>query len=293
TTSLTFTKPQLSQNAFKTDSFSYNCTTAGNHTIASTADSANKITEVTKLNNNASLTIACAIAPDLSSVLYAPYAVTVGKMAYAPIGSSINVTENTWNYGLAPSPASTTSVLYDGASRTFAKPALQPRGGSTSSFSYACASAGARFINSTADYNNAIAETNETNNADWLAVNCTTGLPDLLSSLTVPNTIFSNGAFYAKFGSTVTVVETTWNTGPSPAGASVTRASLPPRKAGGQSQTLYFNKPALAPGRGYSTPGYFYCGASFYTASATADYNNRVVEGNEGNNFNTITILCV
>ena len=152
----------------------------------------------------------------------------------------------------------------------------------TVSFNWIPTLTGLRTINATADVNNAITESNETNNNITQQVTVgTTGLPDLsVSNLVVPSN--------PQIGTTYPVTFTVTNSGSANAGSFVvslmdgtisigqqTITSL----ASGQSTTVSFNwTPTLT---------------GLRTINATADVNNAITESNETNNNITqqVTVL--
>lgn len=205
-----------------------------------------------------------------------------------------NITESISNIGLAKAGLSYTLFTVDNYSNLLAVEPLLPEYSRTYSYTYTCTSNSVHYFSSAADYNNSIAEVSKENNNASLTLTCVNAYPDLIANLTVLNATLVNGVFNAKKGRTVSVLETTSNTGASPSPRSTTQVNLPPSSISGAFRNTTYAVPALAPNAAYSVMGRFYCGGNgVFLLNTTANYNNKVVESRKDNNFFQIQVRCV
>ena len=196
-------------------------TVTGTYYVIAKADSAGAIAE-TNESNNSKFSGAMRIGPDFDMD---SFTVPAG----AGEGATVSVTDTTKNIGSVSAPASRTAIYFSanaildagdtllGSRAVAAIPAGGTNAGSTSVQIPEDTATGTWFLFAKADANEEVAETSETNNASF-ATAIKIG-PDLtMSGLTAPAT--------AAAGTTISVTETTRNTGGGNAAASTTRFYL-------------------------------------------------------------------
>jgi subtilase family serine protease len=210
-------------------------------------------------------------------------------------GDSISVTDTTANGGQSGAAGPSTTAFYLSTNNTLSTSQdillgtrtvgaiLSGRNDSaTTILQIPLGTSGTYWVFALADANNVVAESNETNNAT--AQRITIGPPDLVvSSLVVPTS--------ATRGATITVTDTTKNSGQGLAAASATRFYLSPTAALGPGAALLSGSRlvgALPPGATSSgstgltidagtAPGVYYL-------IAVADGDSAVAEASETNN---------
>jgi subtilase family serine protease len=264
----------------------------GTYYIIAKADTGGTLTESNTINN-VRFSGAIRIGPDLAVASFK------GIPVVAAPGTTVTVTDITQNQGSSPVGASTTgyyfsaNALLDAGDMLVGSrqvPDLLPGGSTTWSTAVqipATATTGTYYLFAKADLNGAVVESSEANNASpALAIRVG---PDLsITAVTFP----ANPAA----GSTITVNDTTANTGGGSAGASTTRfflsvnLALDPTDAALGSR----NVPALAAGAtdAGSTSVVIPPGTApgSYWLIAVADSTNAVVETSETNNPRVVFI---
>ncbi len=266
-------------------------TCTGTYYIIAVADADNAVLETNEANNTKNKSI--KIGADLIvSALTAPLIVSSGQV--------ISVNDITKNSGGCIAGASTTK-LYWSANATYdagdtylasrAVPSLAAgaaNAGSTSVTVPAGASIGTYYIIARADADNAVSETSETNNNKGKSIKIG---PDLIvSALTVPTS--------AARGSTISIKDTTKNSGGDTAGASTTKIYLSTNTTYDAGDAYLASRaiPSLAAGTtsGENTSVIIPSGITTgtYYIIARADADNVVTEANENNNnmYKKITI---
>jgi subtilase family serine protease len=265
-------------------------TSPGTYYIIAKADAQAVIPETNEGNNTRSDTI--SIGPDLTiSSVTAP--------ASSGAGLTITIGDTTRNSGGGATAASTTSLYLStntalDASDTLlgsrSVPALNANASSSGTIPVtipAGTTPGTYYIIAKADASAAVAETSEANNtgSDTLLLG-----PDLtITSVTAPAT---SGA-----GLTITIGDTTMNSGGGAAAASTTSLYLSTNTALDASDTLLGSRsvPALAPNASSSgtIPVTIPAGTSpgTYYIIARADAQAVIPETNEGNNTGSDTII--
>ena len=257
----------------------------GTHSIIAVADATSVVTETLETNNTRVRTV--AVGPDLRITF-------VGAPTSAGAGAVISVTDITRNSGGGAATASTTK-LYLSRDTTVstddivlgsrAVPALDPNAFDrlvTQVTIPAGTAPGAWFVIARADSEGAVAETNETNQTLSQAI--TLIGPDLsISALSAPTKVAP--------GASLTIDDTTLNSGAVPAGPSVTRFYLSLDAVLDASDTVLASRPVgtLTANGGFSTgatpvtlPSTITNGAYFILAVADAD--SSLTETTRANN---------
>ena len=263
-------------------------TPGGVYYVIARADAGGDVLETFESNNDRQ-SGQVAVGADL----YVP-AITVPATAGA--GGTIVITDTTTNKGAGATGASQTSFYLsanlvldaaDGLLGSRAVPALAAGASSSASTTVtilAATATGTWFVMVKADAGGVIAEGNEANNVG-ASMAIRVG-PDLtVSALTAPAA--------AAPGSTITVSDTTTNSGSGTAGSSVTKFYLSANLALEASDTLVGSRavPALSGGvpstasTAVAIPAAIAGGTYYVIASADAD--NAVTETSEGNNART------
>ena len=265
TVSFTYTAPSLSSTR--------------NISVTATADSTGAIAESNESNNTRSTSFRVVALPDLIVS-----ALSVNKSEYIA-GETITVTAMVKNQGqsgvggfyvLLTSPDLTTQNKYVSS--------LASGSSTTVSFSYTApsfASTKTVTVTATADSTGAVAENNEGNNTRSASFKVL-ALPDLTVT-----TLLGDKSLY-EAGDTVTVSATVKNIGPTSAGATTVRLTVPnigtsmlslSALGAGASRTVTFTFTALIP-----------LSPQSIKVTAYADPDNKVAESNESNNSRTATI---
>ena len=278
------TVPSLDGGAASTGSTSLTIpasTADGVYYLIVKADGADAVPECNETNNTRSAVL--RIGPDLVvSAATAP--------ARAAGGSSIDVTETTQNSGTGNAGASATAIylsansLLDSADvrlATRSVPALAPGALSskTTSVTLPAIGAGTWYLIVSADDQQAITETVETNNTRIITFQVG---PDLtVASVTVPFTVTA--------GSTLSIGDSVKNVGAATAGASVIRFYLSANTVFDSGDTLLGERAVAAIGAGLTNSGItsvtIPSGLSgSYYLFAIADAASQVEEASEGNN---------
>ncbi|MDQ7787263.1 MAG: CARDB domain-containing protein, partial [Thermodesulfovibrionales bacterium] len=265
-------------------------TAPGPYYLIAKADAPGAIAETNEANNTTYKTI--VIGPDLSvSSLTVP--------ATGGVGATISIGDTTKNSGTGAAGASTTS-LYLSSNNTLdtgdamlgsrAVPALATNASSTGTTSVTIpvgTAPGTFYIIAKADAPGAIAETNEANNTTYKTI--VIGLDLSVSSLTVPAT--------GGVGATISIGDTTKNSGTGAAGASTTSLYLSSNNTLDTGDAMLGSRavPALATNASSTgttsvtipvgtAPGTFYI-------IAKADAPGAIAETNEANNTTYKTIV--
>jgi len=255
---------QLDAGAAVTVHFMWNAL-AGLHTIDIVADSSNKISEIDESNNKKTASLP---PPDLivPGITWSP--------AGASTGENVTITATIKNQGNSRSQNTQATCYVDGLPiGTKDLPEIDAGGSLTMTFNWAAA--GKHKIKVTADVNNRVTESDETNNSKEIDFGTLT--PDL----TIPDIswLMENPLTDDKVNVTITVR----NQGTGTAGASrltyivdnmpgvaVNIASLP---AGGTSNVSFSS----------------YLKAGSHTVNATIDSNTKIAELDESNNTKVLT----
>jgi subtilase family serine protease len=261
-------------------------TVTGTYYVLARADNANTIAESQELNN-VKFSTAIRVGPDLVVSSFTP-------PAAAGAGATISLGDTTKNDGSVSSEPSRTAfylsanalldagdtllgsrvvpILPAGATNAASTPVQIPAGTATGTY----------FLFAKADLNSEVTESSETNNASF-AVAIRVG-PDLtVSAITVSPTSVSAGA-------TITVNETTKNTGGGAAAASTTRYYLSTNFAFDSGDVLIGSRPVPALAAGASSAGSTVLtvpagtAAGNYYLISVADGTGVVVETSEVNN---------
>ena len=266
-------------------------TCTGSYYIIAKADADGVVAETNETNNTKYKSI--KVGPDLIiSALTAPLTVSSGQ--------TISITDTTKNSGGCPAGASTTKLYWSAnstydAGDTYLASRVIPSlaagatsAGSTSVTVPAGASIGTYYIIAKADADNAVSETSETNNNKSKSIKI--GADLIVSALTVPTS--------AARGSTISVTDTTKNSGGVTAGASTTKFYLSTNTTYDAGDTYLASRaiPSLAAGAasGGNTSVIIPSGITTgtYYIIARADADNVVTEANESNNntYKKITV---
>ena len=259
---------------------------SGTFYIIAKADADNVIAETKETNNTKYKSI--KTGPDIIvSAVTAPLTSGAGK--------TISVTDTTKNQGGCPAVASTTKLYFstnstwDAGDTYLGERAVLPLAvgetnpGTTSVTIPAGTTTGTRYIIAKADANAVVAETSETNNKKSKSIKIG---PDLIVSLiTAPTS--------AVRGSTISVTDTTKNSGGGDAGASTTKLYLSTNTTWDAGDTYLGSRSAPMLTAGTSSAGSTSVtipsgiATGPYYIIALADDGNAVVESNENNNKKT------
>jgi subtilase family serine protease len=261
--------PVLAAGATSTVTRSVGPLTAGTYTFSATADVNGTVAESNESNNVKTDSFAVTGLPDL----------IVDSLTHSPLNpttaDTITIRAVVKNIGSGSAVASTLKI----GTETYSFPALAAGASSSQNRVVGPLSAQEWSVTATADLNNVVAESNESNNTKTDSWTVTAILPDLeISSLT--GTISATGG---SFNATVL------NSGAASAGASVLKMTL--RKGTTVIATQNFAVPTLASGVSHSQAYTITMSvpSGTYTLTAYADTNGVVTESNESNNTKVIT----
>ena len=189
---LDFQIPLLWPNASSVRSFKYTCATEGQHVLNSTADFGKRISESNEDNNGGLLTVTCgngpgpspspSASPSPSPSPNAPDLTSSFSVSAINVGwnGSAKILVNTTNLGNEKAGKSTTRVYeqpgrytFGGTAADLVFDALSPKASKVKSFNYVCNGQGPHVFDLTADFDNKISESNESNNGGSpIVVNC-------------------------------------------------------------------------------------------------------------------------
>lgn len=242
------------------------------------ADRTNAIAESNEWNNvgYGSWTCQAQQQPDL-------IASASGTGGNKVVGVPFTVNVTTSNIGSASTGvASTTRVRFGWGATDLAVPVLAAGGTNTQPATFTCPYAGAFTLNTTADANFNVAESNENNNFVSYQVNCVAGnmsQPDLtISTLTAPTTVIVGRSF--------TYTVETYNNGPGASSPSVTFAAF-------QTSGSNILIPGLPAGMGQVNTVTSVCSSTGrFQLTATADSTHTNSETNEANNARSVYVRC-
>lgn len=210
-------------------------------------------------------------------------ALVPGQSSYTT-GSGASATATITNQGNAPASGFYVSLNGGGRTPTFYINGLAAGASTTASFSFTAPSTAQTLtLTATADFDNRVVESDETNNTRTATVSIIVPtFPDLIISALTP------GQPSYITGSGATATATVMNQGNAAAGSFYVSLN-----DGSTTQTYYVN--SLAAGASATASFNFTSPATAQTLTLTAaaDYDNRVVERDETNNSRTVTVSIV
>ncbi|MCX8194912.1 MAG: hypothetical protein N3G22_02290 [Candidatus Micrarchaeota archaeon] len=264
----------LAPNATSINYTNLTCTQAGNFNLTVVADYYNTVEESNETNNQVNLPITC-LPPKPDLVI-----LSISAPENATVGTPFTANITTKNIGNGSAGASTTFYNASGNTGSISVGALNPGASQTDAVSITCASEGMMYITATADWGAVVDESNETNNANQIAVNCLPPMPDLIVSNI-------DGPSSAVVGQGFDVSITTKNIGEADAGMFETTYTFQ-----GTSADLHFD--SLGVGNERTDIVSLSCTeAGNFSITATADSYEGVLESNEGNNQLSHSIECL
>jgi len=278
-----------------------NCPQAGSIQYSLTADANSQITESNENNNQWAYTVQCATPPQQLPDI-ATNASTSALGGSHTVGSQFNVPVSTRNIGTSSTQnASTTRVTFNGNQiAALSVPSLAAGAINTQTVSVTCPQTGTLTFALAGDYNNNVAESDESNNGWTYSVSCASSGgpgPDLIAGVDS----HSLGELYDwhQVGDPFFVAVYTQNLNPAYqiTQQSTTRVTMgdlideDPTASPLYSSTITGFYPSLGvPDGGVAVcqqPGNFWF-------NTTADYYNNVSESNEGNNQNNYyPVVCM